>query len=185
MVNALYIFLYFILLLNQVESSHIFPIKKIILTNNIKNMCGDKTIVWTLESNGYGIKFNEESDISLIPYNLFEDIQKFYEADEQISLLVKKYENGTEEIIIDAYFDNENGETTHFILENLGISIPFKYFYIKTKIEQNYKLVFKSNKNQEYIEFGKDLLDVMNIEFKNEKNFVINNKEFVTIIDED
>ena len=100
-------------------------------------------------------------------------------------MLVKKYENGTEEIIIDAYFDNENGETTHFILENLGISIPFKYFYIKTKIEQNYKLVFKSNKNQEYIEFGKDLLDAMNIEFKDEKNFVINNKEFVTIIDED
>ena len=45
--------------------------------------------------------------------------------------------------------------------------------------------MFKSNKNQEYIEFGKDLLDVMNIEFKDEKNFVINNKEFVTIIDED
>ena len=110
MVNALYIFLYFILLLNQVESSHIVPIKKIILTNNIKNMCGDKTIVWTLESNGYEIKFNEESDISLIPYNLFEDIQKFYEADEQISLLLKKYENGTEEIIIDAYFDNKNGK---------------------------------------------------------------------------
>ena len=44
--------------------------------------------------------------------------------------------------------------------------------------------MFKSNKNQEYIEFGKDLLDVMNIEFKDEKNFVINNEEFITKLGE-
>jgi len=46
-------------------------------------------------------------------------------------LTLKKYENGTQEIIIDAYFAGEDYETLHFILENSGISIPFKYFYIK------------------------------------------------------
>ena len=76
-------------------------------------------------------------------------------------------------------------ETTHFILENSGISIPFKYFYVNKNIDQSYGIVFKTRENQEYIEFGKDLINAMNIEFKDEKNFVINNKEFITKIDDE
>ena len=100
-------------------------------------------------------------------------------------MTLKKYENGTQEIVIDAYFAGEDYETLHFILEKLGISIPFKYFYIKKSIEQTYGLVFKTRENQEYIEFGKDLIEAMNIEFKDEKNFVINNKQFIIEFDDE
>ena len=87
-------------------------------------------------------------------------------------------------MVIDAYFDNDNFEITHFILENFGISIPFKYFYIEIQKGQEYKLRFKTKVDQEYIEFGKDLIDVMNIEFKDEKNVIIHNEEFLTKIED-
>ena len=100
-------------------------------------------------------------------------------------MTLKKYENGTQEIVIDAYFAGEDYETLHFILENSGISIPFKYFYIKKSIEQTFGLVFKTRENQECIEFGKDLIEATNIEFKDEKNFVINNKQFIIEFDDE
>ena len=163
---------YLFLLLNLIKSSYIFPIKKIIFTSNIKNLCDTKNIQWNYEAKGYGIFFNQESNISLVPYNLFNDILSYFESDEYLITKVKKLENGIQEIEIVANFENEDYETTHFILEKSGISIPFKYFYIKKSIEQTYGLVFKTRENQEYIEFGKDLIEAMNIEFKDEKNFL-------------
>ena len=53
------------------------------------------------------------------------------------------------------------------------------------KIEQTYGVIFKTRENQEYIEFGKDLIEAMNIEFKDEKNFVINNKQFIIEFDDE
>ena len=176
---------YLFLLLNLIKSSYIFPIKKIIFTSNIKNLCDTKNIQWNYEAKGYGIFFNQESNISLIPYNLFNDILSYFESDEYLITKVKKLENGIQEIEIVANFENEDYETLHFILENSGISIPFKYFYIKKSIEQTYGLVFKTRENQECIEFGKDLIEAMNIEFKDEKNFVINNKQFIIEFDDE
>ena len=176
---------YLFLLLNLIKSSYIFPIKKIIFTSNIKNLCDTKNIQWNYEAKGYGIFFNQESNISLIPYNLFNDILTFFKSDECLITKVKKLENGIQEIEIVANFENEDYETTHFILEKLGISIPFKYFYVYKNIEQTYGVIFKTRENQEYIEFGKDLIEAMNIEFKDEKNFVINNKQFITEVDEE
>ena len=176
---------YLFLLLNLIKSSYIFPIKKIIFTSNIKNLCDTKNIQWNYEAKGYGIFFNQESNISLIPYNLFNDILSYFESDEYLITKVKKLENGIQEIEIVANFENEDYETTHFILEKSGISIPFKYFYVYKNIKQTYGVIFKTRENQEYIEFGKDLIEAMNIEFKDEKNFVINNKQFITEVDEE
>ena len=183
--EKIFLIIYFSLLLNIIISSHIFPIKKIKFTNNIKNLCDRRIIEYNFEGKGFGILFNKESNISFIPYNLFNDILNYFSSDEHIILTLKKYENGTQEIVIDAYFAGEDYETLHFILENSGISIPFKYFYIKKSIEQTYGLVFKTRENQEYIEFGKDLIEAMNIEFKDEKNFVINNKQFIIEFDDE
>ena len=176
---------YLFLLLNLIKSSYIFPIKKIIFTSNIKNLCDTKNIQWNYEAKGYGIFFNQESNISLIPYNLFNDILSYFESDENLITKRKKLENGIQEIEIVANFENEDYETTHFILEKLGISIPFKYFYVYKNIEQTYGVIFKTRENQEYIEFGKDLIEAMNIEFKDEKNFVINNKQFIIEFDDE
>ena len=177
--------IYFFLLLNQIESTHIFPIKKIIFTANIQKLYDKTTIQWDFESKGYGILFNKESNISLIPYNLFNDILNYLSADEYIVTKIEKYQNGTQELILFANFEGVEYEITHFILKNSGISIPFKYFYVNKNETQTYGVVFKTRENQEYIEFGQDLINAMNIEFKDEKNFVINNKEFITKIDDE
>ena len=185
MVKNEYLFLFIIILLNSLKFSfsYIFPVKKIIFTNNIKDLFSAKNIQINFESKGYGILFNGKSNISLIPYNLFLDIYKFFFGDENVGTFIKTHQNGTEELIIDAYFEGDNYETTHFILENFGISIPFKYFYVEIE-SQEYSLKFLTKKNQEFIEFGKDLIDAMKIEFKDEKNFIIHNEEFITKIDE-
>ena len=103
--------------------------------------------------------------------------------DEQISHTIKYHDDGSQEMIINAYIEDNNFETLHFILENFGITIPLEYFLIKIDNFQNYRMVFFSKENQEYIEIGKDLMDKMDIEFKDEKNFVIHNEEFYTKID--
>ena len=177
-------FIFLLLISIKSSFSYIFPVKKIILTNNINKLNDRTSIQWNFECRGYGIYFNDKSNISLIPYNLFLDLDHYFSADEQIGISIKKNSDGTQEMVIDAYFDNDNFEITHFILENFGISIPFKYFYIKIQKGQEYKLRFKTKVDQEYIEFGKDLIDVMNIEFKDEKNVIIHNEEFLTKIED-
>ena len=186
MVKNEYLLLFIIILLNSFKFSfsYIFPVKKIIFTNNIKDLFSAKNIQINFESKGYGILFNGKSNISLIPYNLFLDIYNYFFHEEDISIKIKKHENGIEEILINAYVEGDDFETTHFILENFGISIPAKYFLVNTGEYQVYGIRFLSKKDQEYIEFGKDLIEVMNIEFKDEKNFVINNEEFITKLGE-
>ena len=48
--------------------------------------------------------------------------------------------------MINAYFVDEYNETLHFILENSGISISFKYFYAKKNITQKYEIVLKNKR---------------------------------------
>jgi hypothetical protein len=179
-----FIFLISILLnIYSFSFSNLFPVKNIIFTNDINKLYSSRTIQWNLESKGYAILFNDKINISLIPYNLFLDIYNFYAGSEDMGNFIKKYDDGTQEIIINAYIDDDNFETTHFILENMGIRIPTKYFLIE-KEHQTYRIRFFSRENQEYIEFGKDLIDAMNIEFKDEKNFVIKNEEFLIKLDD-
>ena len=186
MVKNGYFFSLIIILLNSIKFSfsHIYPVKKIIFSNNIKDLYKAKNIQINFESKGYGIIFNDKSNISLIPYNLFLDIYTYFSSNEDIGLKIKKHENGLEEILINAFVEGDNFETTHFILENFGISIPAKYFLVTIEEHQIYGIRFLSKENQEFIEFGKDLIDIMNIEFKDEKNFIINNKEFITKLED-
>ena len=55
---------------------------------------------------------------------------------------------------------------------------------VTTEEYQIYGIRFLSKENHEFIEFGKDLIDIMNIEFKDEKNFIINNKEFINKLED-
>ena len=177
--NYFFFFLLFILLnIFNFSFSNIFPVKKIIFTNNIYKLNIPQTIQWNLESQGYAISFNDKSNISLIPYNLMLDLYNYFYADEEIGSTIRKHKNGTEELIINANIYSDDYETIHFILENIGIIIPVKYFYIE-KGFQEYGIRFYSKENQEYIEFGKDLIDIMKIEFKDDNDFVIHNEEFL------
>ena len=149
MVKKFNFILLIFILFNSVKFSfsHIFPVKKIIFSNAINHLESTTTIQWNLESKGYGIIFNDKLNISLIPYNLFLDIYNYLVADENFALRIKKYENGIEEILINSYIQGDNYETTHFILENSGITIPVKYFYKEKDEIQLYGIGFLSKKN--------------------------------------
>ena len=163
--------------------SYIFEVKKIILSNDISKLYTRGSLQANFYSKGSGLLFNPNSNISFIPYHLFHEIEGYFMLDEQITHTIKYHDDGSQEMIINANIEDNNFETLHFIFENFGITIPLEYFLIKIDNFQDYGLVFFSKENQEYIEIGKDLMDKMDIEFKDEKNFVIHNEEFYTKID--
>ena len=164
---------------SSIPDSSIFPVKKIILTDDLNRMLLSNNIRLDIEPLGYGITFNNNSNISLIPYNLFTRIRIFYEGFEDILSLVKTSEDGNKEIILYANIDY-GFETFHFILENFGITIPLKYYLVEKDETQKYGIRFLTNENQEYISFGKDLIEVMDIEFIDKNNFIIHNDEFIS-----
>ena len=167
---------------NQI--SPIIPVKRTLLTDDIKSLNFSKYLYLEIDSKGYGIIFNNTSNISLIPYNLFNYIFYSYRQLEDVNPTIKKYENNIQEIIINTN-DFYGFQIIHFILENISISIPLKYFLVKKNIkieedkEPEYGICFLSRENQEYIIFGKDLLEIMNIEFKENNNIIIHNDEFI------
>ena len=75
-------------------------------------------------------------------------------------------------------------ETIHFIFEDYGITIPLQYFLIEKDKTQKYGLRFLTVENQEYIIFGKDLIELMDIEFIDKNHINIKNDEFISKMDE-
>ena len=167
----------FISILNQISS--IFPVKKILLSQELTKLDSITNIKRDLGSKGYGIIFNYNSNISLIPYYLFNQIVEYYKSFEDIVMEPINTQNEFLEIVIYAYI--KDYEYLHFILENMDISIPLKYYLTeKKKNSQKYGMRFLSRQDQEYIVFGKDLIDLMEIEFKGQNNFIIHNSEFIS-----
>ena len=167
----------FISILNQISS--IFPIKKILLSQELSKLDLISNIKLELGSKGYGLIFNNNSNISLIPYYLFDQIVTHYRSFEDVIVGPINTQDEYQELIIYAYI--KDYEYLHFILENMDISIPLKYYLTAKKEEsQKYGMRFFSRKDQEYIVFGKDLIDIMEIEFEGQNNFTIHNSEFIS-----
>jgi len=172
---------------NQISS--IIPVKKILITDDVKTLSLSRISKYDLNSIGYGIKFDSTSNVSYVPYNLFGNIAYTFKFIEDSNPTIKKY-NGTQELTIKTnYF--YGFEIIHFILENIGITIPLKYYLIKKETkkenvddEQEYGMVFLTKEDQENIIFGNNLIEQMNIEFKDENNFIIHNEEFISKLDE-
>ena len=172
---------------NQISS--IIPVKKILITDDVKTLSISRISKYNLNSVGFGIKFDNTSNVSYVPYNLFRDIAYTFKFIEDSNPTIKKM-NGTQELTIKTnYF--YGFEIIHFVLENIGITIPLKYYYIKKETrkdnddeEQEYGMVFLTKEDQEYIIFGKNLIEPMNMEFKDENNFIIHNDEFISKLDE-
>ena len=190
--NFLYIIISLIIInlsLSSNQISSIIPVKKILIADDVKTLSLSKISRYNLNSIGFGIKFDNTSNISYVPYNLFRDIAYTFKFIEDSYPTIKKM-NGTQELIIKTnYF--YGFEIIHFILENIGITIPLKYYLIKKETkkedddeEQEYSMVFLTKEDQENIIFGSNLIKLMNIEFKNENNFIIHNDEFISKLDE-
>ena len=172
---------------NQISS--IIPVKKILITDDVKTLSISRISKYNLNSVGFGIKFDNTSNVSYVPYNLFRDIAYTFKFIEDSNPTIKKM-NGIQELTVKTnYF--YGFEIIHFILENIGITIPLKYYYIKKETrkdnddeEQEYGMVFLTKEDQEYIIFGKNLIEPMKMEFKGENNFIIHNDEFISKLDE-
>ena len=167
---------------SSIQISSIFPVNKILLTGNLNKLDLATNLKYYIDPKGYGIIFNNTSNVSLIPNNLFDELTAYYKSFEDIIVGYQTYENGLKELIVYAtlYY---GFETPHFIFETFGISIPTKYYLIEKGESQRYGIIFMTKEDQEYIVFGKDLIDIMKIEFKDENNFIIHNDEFISKFD--
>ena len=170
---------------SSIEVSSIIPVYKIMLAKDLNHLDKNPYLNWELDSKGIGIIFDKTSKESYIPMSLFERIELFYQIYDDMLQQTKKYENKTRELIV--YANLERGyEDIHFALEFIGISIPLKYLFVdkgeQFEEKRRYGLRFLTRENQEHIIFGKDLIEIMDIEFKDENNFIICNKEFVSKI---
>ena len=181
--NLIILYIIIKLSFSSIQNSTIFPVKKIILTDDLNRFGLATNIRLDIQPLGFGITFNNNSNISLIPFNLFTTVYNFYKGFEDILIAIKKDEDGNQELIL--YANIVYGfETFHFILEDFGISIPVKYYLIEKEEDQQYSVRFLTNENQEFISFGKDLIEIMGIEFIDDKNFNIHNDEFISKLDE-
>jgi len=61
---------------------------------------------------------------------LQESNQQLNEEQLKLQAKIRKEMLATEEMLINTYIEGDNYETTHFILEKMGISIPIKYFFV-------------------------------------------------------
>ena len=167
---------------SSVQTTSIFPVNKIILTEDLNKLFLSTNIRCDIESKGYGIIFNNNYNISLIPFNLFNRIRSFFKEYEDIIVETKQYENELQELII--YVNLIYGlETIHFIFKDFGITIPLKYFLTEKDQDQKYGIRFLTNENQEAIIFGNDLIELMDLDFIDENNIKINNEEFISKMD--
>ena len=175
--------------ISPIKSSTIYPIHKFIITNNlnhsnISNINLKEYFHISLDVKGVGVIFDNNSNMNLIPYHLFKQIKKIldlYSPDSNSYILNK--ENDYQEIVI-FYFLN-NIFSFNLILEKIGITFPNDVLFYRPKdeINKNY-FIFLTKENQENIIFGKNLIDLMKIEFYNDEEFIINNNDFITHLEE-
>ena len=166
------------------QTSSIIPIHKFILTENITNLEINSIMNYRFDLKGVGLLLNNNSDINLIPMHLFSEIYKFYSFYDDIYTSIEELPNGYKEFLMASSL--QKIETIHLVLNDLGIIFPLNELFITRDEEEHlYSLIFLSKEEQENIIFGKDLIQKMEIEFKeNENNFVINNKDFIIKIED-
>ena len=170
-------------------STNIYPIYNFIITSNLNhiNITNDNIydyLFFSLNTKGIGIIFDYNSEINLIPYNIIKQIKDLLRICvlDSYSFLVNK-ENNYEELIFYGYIADII--TFHFITEKIGITIPNDIIFNKTtEYSGKSSFIFLTKQNQENIIFGKYLIDLMKIEFNSNKEFVINNKEFISQVND-
>ena len=116
-----------------------------------------------------------------MPMHLIKYIKNYYDHfDETISELIpNENRNEYDELILYYYYGGS--ESIHFILEKMGISIPVKELLIFEEDLQRFK--FLTKENQENIIIGKDLIELLNINLK-DNDIIINEKYISKINDE-
>ena len=168
------------------KTSSIIPLYKIVLTENISHLEINALFNFRLNIKGNGIIFDDNSDVNIIPMNIMQDIYNFYRLSyDDILAKIEKLENNYTEFTI--VHSLENLETIHFVLKDIGITLPLKQlFVLKDENINLFSFRFLSKENEDNIIFGKDLIELMKINFYDDKpNFEINNNEFISKIEDE
>ena len=168
-------------------SSNIYPIYKLIITSNLNYVNVTNLayyINYSLNTKGVGIKFDYNSEINIIPYHLFNQIRKIIEIFIDGYLFIKDKDNNYKELLLIGYMDDII--SFHFITENIGITIPNNVLFPLNISEIGRStFTFLTKENQENIIIGKNLMDLMKIEFNNENDFIIRNDEFISKVNDE
>ena len=149
-------------------------VSRIIISNNISNLFTYDT---KREIFGTYLTFDKNAEFSLVPYEVFNIISSYVFGREDIicdESKIKKDNIEYEAIVCNemilSLFENFN-----FITNKYAIKFTNKMLFVSK--DDLYYLRFVSSRNVEHIFLDKELIDLMKIEFRDNDNFVINNKD--------
>ena len=181
------LFLIISLYIFPIVSSNIYPIYKLIITSNLNhvNVTNLRNYInYSLNTKGIGIKFDYNSEINIIPYHLFNQLRKIILIYTDGNLFVKDKGNNYQELLLIGYIDNII--SFHFITENIGITIPNNVLFpFNISDIGKSTFTFLTKENQENIIIGKNLMDLMKIEFNDKNAFIIKNDEFISKVNDE
>ena len=162
------------------QITQIIPLYKLLIAGDINKLKEKEKYNICIKPKGVGIIFNKTSEISIMPEQLFYEITKYYKVVYDLIDKVEQTKNGYSLYLIIECLRPD--ETIHFILKDMGITIPLKTLFYDNDEDEGmvYYFRFLTKKDQENIIIGKDLIDLMDITFIDNTNFIINNKSFIT-----
>ena len=167
------------------QITQIIPLYKLLIVGDINKLKEKEKYNIFIKPKGVGIIFNKTSEISIMPEQLFYEITKYYKVVYDLIDKVETTKNGYSLYLIIECLRPD--ETIHFILKDMGITIPLKTLFYDNDEDEGmvYYFRFLTKKDQENIIIGKDLIDLMDITFIDNTNFIINNKSFITNVKEE
>lgn len=166
------VFFFFILTI-MLELIFTVPVYKVIIAEDLRNPSN------RYDTKGLNLIIDPNSEFSILPYYVFNNIYvEFSRSFSECYLYTVDLPNGYKTSKCISY-EKISFKTIYFITENFGIKIPSKYMFLGEK-----NFIFQTKENQENIIFGKDLIELMQINYENENDFVIHNKDFLILVDE-
>ena len=167
------------------QITQIIPLYKLLIAGDINKLKEKEKYNICIKPKGVGIIFNKTSEISIMPEQLFYEITKYYHVVYDLIDKVETTKNGYSLYLIIECLRPD--ETIHFILKDMGITIPLKTLFYDNDEDEGmvYYFRFLTKKDQENIIIGKDLIDLMDITYIDNTNFIINNKSFITNVKEE
>ena len=167
------------------QITQIIPLYKLLIVGDINKLKEKEKYNIFIKPKGVGIIFNKTSEISIMPEQLFYEITKYYKVVYDLIDKVETTKNGYSLYLIIECLRPD--ETIHFILKDMGITIPLRTLFYDNDEDEGmvYYFRFLTKKDQENIIIGKDLIDLMDITFIDNTNFIINNKSFITNVKEE
>ena len=163
---------------HEIISDPLYEVHRIIMNDNLSDM---EKSSYQFFHKGMILTFDPSLNYSLIPLQIENEIKNgFYTIVEFSEPYEKEIGNGLQ-VLITHIFNPVCFPAVNFILDDRAIKIPTEFLFKKKDV---YEFVFLMKENQDKIVFGKDLIDLMNIEFIN-NGFVIHNKTFEYMINID